>query len=137
METYVMNDPVYQKSAHRTSGTGIIAGCADCHMPPRGLVAKSWAHVKGGVKDVWAELINDFEKPEVWEDRRTELAYAVRDAMLANDSVNCRTCHDIRKIAVKGERGQRAHARSFANKSTCIQCHFNLVHAPVPPRHRI
>ncbi len=134
MQAYVVNDAVYQHSAHRTSGTGIIAGCADCHMPARGLLAKSWAHVKGGVKDVWAELVNDFQDPKVWEARRTQLAYGVRDAMLADDSANCRSCHDMRKIAVAGEQGQREHARSFADKTTCIQCHYNLVHAPVPAR---
>lgn len=134
MQAYVVDDPVYQQSSHRNSGTGVLAGCADCHLPTQGLLAKTWAHAKGGVKNVWTEAVHDLEKPEVWESLRPQLAYNVRDAMLADDSANCRACHQMKKIAVAGEKGQRAHARSFADGTTCIQCHINLVHAPVPPR---
>jgi nitrate/TMAO reductase-like tetraheme cytochrome c subunit len=130
----VVGDPVYQNSTHRTSGKSVIAGCADCHLSLQGLLAKTWAHVKGGVKNVWIEMAHDLEKPEVWEQLRTQLAYNVRDALLVDDRANCRACHEIRKIAVEGEKDQRAHARFLADETTCIQCHINLVHTPVTPR---
>ena len=33
----------------------------------------------------------------------------------------------------KSQRGQAAHALLREGRMTCIDCHFNLVHAPVPP----
>lgn len=133
MNTYIANDEVYLASSHRTSATGVIAGCANCHMP-KGLVPATWEHISAGIKDIISENSHDFTDAGVWASKRTDLAHGVRDKMLANDSANCRACHEMSKIAVAGEEGQRAHARAGAEAKTCIQCHINIVHTPVPAR---
>jgi nitrate/TMAO reductase-like tetraheme cytochrome c subunit len=89
--------------------------------------------VKSGIRDVVAEGINNFADPEVWEKRRTELAHYVRDEMRRNDSVTCRACHIAASIQPASQRGRAAHALVAEGRGTCIDCHFNLVHAPVPP----
>lgn len=128
----VAEQGVYQRSTHRTTTTGIQAGCADCHVP-RGLLPATWAHIRDGTRDLYVELTTDFT-PQSWESRRTELAYGVRDRMLADDSRNCRSCHKTAAIKPKRERGQRQHELAERSQVSCIGCHFDLVHKPVKPR---
>lgn len=122
----------YLNSAHRTSATGIQAGCADCHVPT-GLVAASWAHVRDGTRDLYVEMTTDFT-PEEWQQRRIQLAHGVRDRMLADGSRNCRRCHDAIIAPTQRPRGQRQHELAERQGVGCIGCHFNLVHAAVEPR---
>jgi nitrate/TMAO reductase-like tetraheme cytochrome c subunit len=134
MEAYIANDETFLSSAHRTAIHGVRAGCADCHISKAGLVAATWDHIKGGAKDTYAELMNDFQDPRVWEERRAALAYAVRDKMLSDDSANCRFCHQEDAIEPSRKRGQSLHAEAREEGITCIACHYNLVHTPVEPR---
>ncbi len=133
METNVSTDPVYRESTHRTTKSGVRAGCADCHIPS-GIVAATWVHVSTGVRDVISEFSNDFSKTEVWEARRSELTYRVREWLLATDSATCRGCHEEEAIRPERRRGQRQHADALEKRMTCIACHYNLVHAEVEPR---
>jgi cytochrome c-type protein NapC len=52
--------------------------------------------------------------------------------MKANDSANCRTCHDWNAMALSAQkpRAQRAHekARKSDGKETCIDCHKGIAH---------
>jgi nitrate/TMAO reductase-like tetraheme cytochrome c subunit len=133
MAAYVSGDESYVMSAHQTSWSGVHAGCADCHIPP-GLVASTWAHVKGGVKDIIAESTNDFSDPAVWEERRERLAHKVRHWFVETDSATCRRCHDEEEAIDPGfRRGRDAHRLALRDGITCIACHVNLVHAPVSP----
>ena len=133
MQAHVADDPVYVASAHRTASSGVRAGCADCHIP-HGLVAGTWAHIKGGVKDVISETLNDFSDKAVWERGRAERAYRVRDWLLETDSATCRTCHDEAAIQPARKRGQRQHADALEQGLTCIGCHYNLVHPELEAR---
>ncbi|GMR21389.1 MAG: hypothetical protein BMS9Abin36_1989 [Gammaproteobacteria bacterium] len=128
----VAEQDVYKRSIHRTTTTGIQAGCADCHVP-KGLLPATWAHIRDGTWDLYVELTTDFT-PQSWESRRTELAYGVRDKMLDNDSRTCRSCHEAAAIKPRRERGQRQHELAERNQVSCIGCHFDLVHVPVTPR---
>ena len=134
MKAYVTSAPAYVTSAHQTSWSGVHAGCADCHIP-EGLIASTWAHIKGGVKDGYAEWTTDFSKPEAWEARKAELAYRVRDWLVETDSATCRRCHSKEEAIDPGfRRGQREHRLARREGVTCIVCHYNLVHEPVEPR---
>lgn len=133
MQAHVASDPVYVESAHRTAANGVLAGCADCHIP-HGIVPATWAHVKGGVKDIISESLNDFTNKEVWERGRAERAHEVRNWLLETDSATCRACHEEAAIQPERKRGQRQHADARERGLTCIGCHYNLVHAEVEPR---
>jgi nitrate/TMAO reductase-like tetraheme cytochrome c subunit len=92
-------------------------------------------HIKGGIKDSFAELSNDFRDPDQRESRRTELAYRVRDWLVETDSATCRRCHTHEEAIDPGfRRGRREHQRSRSEGITCIVCHYDLVREPVPPR---
>lgn len=130
---FVGNDPHLLQSAHRTNGEGVRPSCGDCHIPKTNWFVETWAHVSSGARDVIAESTHNFNDPKIWEARRVALAHEVRDTMRAQDSVTCRGCHDAAAVHPKSERGQAAHALLREGRMTCIDCHFNLVHAPVPP----
>ena len=131
--TFVGNDPHFLNSAHRTNSEGVRPSCGDCHIPKTNWFVETWTHVSSGVHDVIAENTHDFSDPKVWDKRRVELAHEVRAKMRAQDSVTCRSCHDAASVHPKSQRGQAAHTLLREGRMTCIDCHFNLVHAPVPP----
>ena len=117
--------------------TAVHASCADCHIPP-GLLPATWAHIKGGLKDSFVELTNDFQVPENWESRRAELAIQVRVWLVDTDSVTCRRCHTHEEaIDPDFRRGQREHRRARTEGVTCIVCYYNLVHESVAPSERL
>jgi nitrate/TMAO reductase-like tetraheme cytochrome c subunit len=131
--TFVGNDAHFLQSAHRTNDAGVRPNCGDCHIPKTNWFVETWTHVKSGVRDVIAENTNDFSDPKVWEKRRVNLAHEVRQTMREQDSVTCRGCHDANAVQPTSRSGQAAHALMREGRVTCIDCHFNLVHAPVPP----
>jgi nitrate/TMAO reductase-like tetraheme cytochrome c subunit len=125
-------DPHYQRSIHRSNAAGVSANCADCHIRKSNWFVETYTHASQGVQDLLAAGLHDYSDPAVWEKRRVELAHYVRNEMRAQDSATCRSCHDARTINPPSERGQAAHALLREGRMTCIDCHFNLVHAPVP-----
>lgn len=130
---FVANDPHLMASAHRSNSEGAIATCADCHIPKTNWFVETYTHAKSGIRDVVAEYTHNYSDPSIWATRRIELAHEVRDVMRSQDSVTCRSCHDAKVISPKSPRGQAAHTMLRDSRMTCIDCHFNLVHAPVPP----
>jgi nitrate/TMAO reductase-like tetraheme cytochrome c subunit len=130
---FVAADPSFVHAAHQTNAAGVKARCADCHIPKGDWFTETWAHVSAGARDIWAEHTHDFSDPKAWAARRVALTHQVRDTMRAQDSITCRSCHDAAAIAPGSQAGQAAHALMREGRMTCIDCHFNLVHAPVPP----
>jgi nitrate/TMAO reductase-like tetraheme cytochrome c subunit len=126
-------DPHFVQSTHRANGEGVRATCADCHIPATSWFTETYAHAHDGIRDVVAQAIHNYNVPAIWELRRVELAHVVRDQMRREDSVTCRHCHDAAAIRPASEQGRAAHALLSKQPLTCIDCHFNLVHAPVPP----
>jgi len=127
------NNSFFLTSAHHTNPLGVIPTCGDCHIPARNWFEETYTHITQGLSDTYAELTQDFSDPKVWEKRRIALAHEVRETMRAQDSVTCRSCHDRDAVRPTSQRGQAAHALMREGRMTCIDCHFNLVHAPVPP----
>ena len=131
--TFVANDPHFTASAHRANGAGVRPSCGDCHIPKTNWFVETWHHIASGTRDVIAENTHNYDDPVVWARRRIALAHEVRNTMREQDSVTCRGCHDVQAIAPRSERGRAAHSLAREGRMTCIDCHFNLVHAPVPP----
>ena len=131
---HVMEATVYkefQKSKHWTTATGVRPTCADCHIS-EGLTAAMWDHFLG-TKELFALVVLGIDTPEAFEKKRAVLADRERFHMLANDSKHCRGCHVMEAIKPKRKRGQRQHAAALKDGTTCIACHYNLVHKEVAP----
>lgn len=121
----------YKESTHYNTQTGVRPDCADCHVS-EGLTAAMWDHVKG-TKELYALVVKGIDTPEEFEQERAAAAERVRLHYVANDSKNCRSCHVMEAIKPERKRGQRQHAEAIKNGTTCIACHYNLVHTEVEP----
>lgn len=127
------SDPHFRQSAHIGNPQGAGVRCVDCHIVANNLASETWAHATSGLRDVAATFTHDYDDPQIWEKRRVALAHEVRDEMRRDDSAACRTCHTAGSIHPASEAGRAAHALLAERQITCIDCHYNLVHAPVPP----
>jgi trimethylamine-N-oxide reductase cytochrome c-type subunit TorC len=124
-------DPHFKQSPHESNAAGVKVGCSDCHIAASNWFGETYTHVTMGIKDVIAESTHNFSDPAIWEKRRTELAAQLRDEMRRDDSATCRNCHVATAIRPATEAGRAAHAMLEQGRMTCIDCHFNLAHAPV------
>ena len=110
--------------------------CVDCHVPhnyPAKLIYKA----KAGIKDVLAEMRGTISTQEKFDAERWRLASHVWDEMRANNSANCRTCHDPSAwdAAKQSEAARASHKTFIAGQATCIDCHVGTAHkAPEEPK---
>jgi nitrate/TMAO reductase-like tetraheme cytochrome c subunit len=127
-------DEVYRRSAHYDSASGVRASCGDCHVS-EGVFAATWDHMIGGkdlLKQIKGQLFGpNYDDPVINTLHLPEAAFAAREWFRKRDSATCKRCHTLE--AIQGKRGGTAaiHMDEAAGK-TCVDCHYNLVHRPVP-----
>jgi nitrate/TMAO reductase-like tetraheme cytochrome c subunit len=119
--------PEYKESVHFSNRTGVRAGCSDCHIP-HSYPAVLFYKAKAGVRDVYFELTGSIDTKEKYEAARWRMANSAWEEFRANNSANCRTCHDPLAFASQSNRAQRAHKKFFTGESTCIDCHQGVAH---------
>lgn len=122
----------YQNTVHYTNRTGVRATCPDCHVP------KEWNYkivrkIKAS-NEVWHKMLGTIDTPEKFHAKRAQLAQNEWRRMKANDSRECRNCHDYEFMdyTEQGKRGAQAHPEGFGEGKTCIDCHKGIAHA-LPP----
>ena len=119
----------YKETPHFKNPSGVQTGCPDCHVPrPYGakLVAKIMA-----AKDVYHEILGTIDTPEKFEAHRWDMASRVWAKMKANDSRECRACHDFQNMDVdsQSKQAKRRHVRVMEQGGkTCIDCHAGIAH---------
>jgi nitrate/TMAO reductase-like tetraheme cytochrome c subunit len=127
-------EDVYQQSSHYNSASGVRASCGDCHVS-EGVFAATWDHAVGGkdlLKQLKGQLLGpNYDDPVLNLLHLPEAAFAARQWFRDRDSATCKRCHTME--AIQGKRGGTAaiHQEETGGK-TCIDCHYNLVHRPVP-----
>lgn len=121
--------PEHKQTVHYVNRTGVRAGCSDCHVP-HNIAAKVVYKAKAGVVDAIAEMKGTISTQEKFEKERWRMANHVWDEMRANNSANCRTCHDPSAwVAEKqSEDARKQHKKFTAGKATCIDCHTGVAH---------
>ena len=118
----------YQASRHYDNASGVIATCADCHVPKE-FLPKMWAKIRAS-KDVYHKLVGTINL-ENFEEHRLGQAEAVWRIMDARDSRECRNCHrpDSWSLERQSGRAQRDHLGELASgEKTCIDCHVGVAH---------
>jgi cytochrome c-type protein NapC len=133
---HVMRDNVYQEiqpTIHFTNRSGVRAKCADCHVP------HDWTHKMArkmqASKEVWGFIFGTISTREKFVAKRRELAEREWARFKANDSLECRNCHDFQAMDFtrQSKRGADAHSTSLAagndaGYKTCIDCHKGIAH---------
>lgn len=119
----------YKDSVHDSNRTGVRAACNDCHVP-HGYIPNYIAKL-GLLNDWWGHYVTgSIDTKEKFEAKRYELAKRVWVYMKANDSRECRHCHNSGKMdpEKQSEKAQARHAKAKKEGLTCIDCHFGISH---------
>ena len=117
---------VYQCADNRS---GVRAICSNCHVP------HDWtdkmARKMQASKEVWGKIFGTIDTQEKFRDMRIELARHEWARLKANDSLECRNCHQYASMDLTRQsvRAQNMHSTYLANKEkTCIDCHKGIAH---------
>jgi len=124
----------YQQSTHYNSDSGVRADCGHCHVS-EGVLSATWDHAVGTVdllKQIKGKITGpDYDDPVINVLRLPESAFKARKWFKKSDSATCKRCHVIQAVLGKRPDTAQIHAEDAEGKS-CIDCHYNLVHRPVP-----
>jgi cytochrome c-type protein NapC len=120
----------YERSVHFRNATGVTATCSDCHIPQHSWPAKIVRKTQAGWTDVVGKIAGTISTPEKYEAHRKELAEKVWTSMKANDSRECRWCHDRAAMLPdeQSKMAQRNHKKAVEQGMTCIECHQGIAH---------
>jgi cytochrome c-type protein NapC len=126
-----MRDNVYQEyrgTIHDANRSGVRATCPDCHVP-REWIYKVQRKIKAS-NELWHKMLGTIDTREKFESKRLQLAGNEWNRMKANDSRECRNCHDYDSMdyTAQGRRGMDAHIKGFDKGMTCIDCHRGIAH---------
>jgi cytochrome c-type protein NapC len=82
-------------------------------------------------KEVWGKIFGTIDTQEKFRNLRLELAQHEWARLKANDSLECRNCHQFESMDFTRQsvRAQNMHSTYLANKDkTCIDCHKCIAH---------
>lgn len=127
-----MRNNVYQElqaTIHFTNRSGVRATCPDCHVP------HEWSDKIGrkmqASKEVWGKVFGTINTREKFQEKRLELAQHEWDRLKANDSLECRNCHNFEYMDFtrQSDRASEQHSTALASgEKTCIDCHKGIAH---------
>ena len=127
-----MRDNVFvelKPTIHYSNRSGVRATCPDCHVP------HNWTDKIGrkmqASKEVWGKVFGTISTREKFVDKRLELAQHEWARLKANDSLECRNCHNFGSMDFtrQSPRAQARHSTALAKgEKTCIDCHKGIAH---------
>ena len=127
-----MQNNVFQElkpTIHYANRSGVRATCPDCHVP------HDWtdklARKMQASKEVWGKIFGTINTREKFLDHRLVLATHEWARLKANDSLECRNCHDYDSMDLtrQASRAARTHRTFLATgEATCIDCHKGVAH---------
>lgn len=127
-----MRENVYvelQNTIHFSNRSGVRAICSDCHVP------HSWtakmARKMAASKEVWGKIFGTIDTREKFEAHRLQLANNEWRRLKANNSLECRNCHQYESMdfTKQSKRAVEAHSTFLARgEKTCIDCHKGIAH---------
>lgn len=127
-----MRDNLYaelQGTIHFSNRSGVRATCPDCHVPHEW--TNKIARKTQASKELWGKIFQTIDTPEKFAAKRRELAEHEWARLKANDSLECRNCHDFAfmDFTQQSPRAGKAHERFVAShEKTCIDCHKGIAH---------
>ncbi|PKI14159.1 cytochrome c3 family protein [Colwellia sp. 12G3] len=127
-----MENNVYEEmktTIHFSNRSGVRATCPDCHVPHKW--TDKIARKMQASKEVWGMIFGTINTREKFLVHRKRLAQNEWDRLKANDSLECRNCHnfDYMDFTEQSERASYQHSTALAaGEKTCIDCHKGIAH---------
>ena len=118
-----------RETIHYSNRSGVRAICSECHVPHAWsdkIVRKVQAS-----KELVAYALGTISTTEKFRARRGYLANREWQRMKANDSQECRNCHDFdfMDFSEQGRRSVVQHSTALASgEKTCVDCHKGIAH---------
>ena len=81
-----------KSTIHYSNRSGVRATCPDCHVPHQW--TSKIARKMQASKEVWGKIFGTIDSREKFLDKRRELAEHEWARLKANDSLECRNCHN-------------------------------------------
>ena len=118
----------YKETIHYTNRTGVRATCPDCHVP-KDWVPKIIRKIQAS-REVYHMLLGTIDTREKFEAERLHIATREWKRMKANDSLECRNCHNYESMdfVEQGQRAVKQHSVNIEQGKTCIDCHMGIAH---------
>lgn len=127
-----MRDNVYaelKRTVHYNNRTGVRATCPDCHVP------HNWtdkiARKTQASKEVWGKIFGTINTRDKFIAMRRTLAEHEWARLKANDSLECRNCHNFQHMdfTQQSKRAAKFHSKALTTgEKTCIDCHKGIAH---------
>src|SRR5690606_21576939 len=120
--------PELQKTVHWQNRSGVRARCPDCHVPHE--FTDKVARKMQASREVWAHMVGTIGTREKFREHRIVLAQREWERMQANNSKECRNCHDYNSMDFEKMRvtSQMAMRRAAERDTSCIDCHKGIAH---------
>jgi cytochrome c-type protein NapC len=135
----------YRRGPHHATPSGVVAGCADCHIPHHSSEPNAAQYVgmlfykaKAGTRDAIAQFRGVIDTKEKWEKARNAYSDEVKAWMAGNGSLTCRGCHDLSRMG--GSKAQAPLVEMHAGLAkqgavNCLDCHQAVGHVyEAPPK---
>lgn len=118
----------YKNTAHFSNKSGVRATCADCHLA-EDLLPKMARKIAAS-REVFHKIKGTINTKEKFEEHRLTMAKRVWEGMMANDSRECRSCHDDKSMdySKQSRRAREQHIKGDNEGQTCIECHKGIAH---------
>lgn len=120
--------PELQKTVHWSNRSGVRAECQDCHVPHE--FTDKIARKMQASREVWGQLVGTIGTREKFEEHRIVLARREWERLEANNSRECRACHDYKDMDINLMRptSQVAMRAAAERDQSCISCHKGIAH---------
>ncbi|MBK1780929.1 pentaheme c-type cytochrome TorC [Advenella sp. WQ 585] len=121
--------PELQKTVHWQNRSGVRARCPDCHVPHE--FTDKVARKMQASREVLAHITGTIGTREKFKEHRIVLAQREWARFKANNSKECRNCHDYNsmdfsKMRVTSQMIMRSAAERDAS---CVDCHRGIAHS--------
>lgn len=131
LSCHTMHDnllPELQKTVHWKNRTGVRARCPDCHVPHK--FTDKIARKMQASREVWGQIVGTIDNRELFKEHRLTLAQREWKRFKANNSKECRNCHDYNSMDFSKMRvtSQMIMRSAAERNASCVDCHKGIAH---------
>ena len=122
-EMNIVAEQGWMHSQHYNNPKGVVAQCADCHIPPE-LLPKLWVKTRDGTKDTLIHFFGGLSPAQMdWD----ELAVQARSKIYDSSCERCHSNPTPKGAPIKALVAHRENLR-MDNKKRCVDCHRKEFH---------